>query len=226
MKYIIIGLGFFGSTLASKLTSMGHEVIGIDKHPESADELKDRITRVMIMDSSKPAALQSLPLADVDAVIVAIGNDVGASVLTLSILKKLNIKRLIGRAINPMHQDILGELGIEEIIHPEQDTAIEVATMLMLKDTVNAMIVNDQYIIAEVKIPQRYIGHTLETVNLETRFDLKLIAVKTAPPDKGLASFLKNDFQVDMSCDSQRPLQEKDRIVLIGDIENMKRFLD
>ena len=77
--------------------------------------------------------------------------------MTLSVLKKLDIKRLIGRAVNPVHHNILQELGIEEIIHPEEDTATEVASMLMLPHTVNAMIVNDKHIIAEVRIPAAYI---------------------------------------------------------------------
>lgn len=226
MKYTIIGLGYFGSTLAAKLTAMGHEVIGIDIHPERADELKDKITRVMVMDSSKPAAVKSLPLSECDAVVVAIGEDIAASIMTLSVLKKLNIKRLIGRAVNPIHHNILNELGIEEIIHPEEDTATEVASMLMLKDTVNAMIVNDRNIVAEVKIPAQYAGHSLDAINLAERFGIKTVAVKIAPQTKGLDAILNRDCMVDLDCDPRRTLGEKDRLIVAGDIENIKRFLE
>jgi len=226
MKYIVIGLGYFGSTLAAKLTALGHEVIGIDKHPERVEELKDRVTRVMVMDTSKPNTLQTLPLSDFDAVVVAIGEDIGASILTVSILKKMNIKRLIGRAINPLHQNILSELGIEEIIHPEEDTATEVASMLMLQDTVNAMILNDRNIVAEVKIPEEYAGHSLGAVNLEGRFGIKPVAVKIAPEGKGLGALLNRDYTVDLDCDPRRMLGKKDRLIVIGDIEKIKRFLE
>ena len=181
MKYIVIGLGFFGSSLASQLTSQGNEVIGIDRRSERADELKDKITNVMIMDCAKPNALAALPLSDVDAVIVAVGEDIGSSVLILSMLKKQKVKRIIGRAINPLHQNILGELGIEEIIRAEEDTATELTAMLMVQNAVNTMIVNDTIIIAELKVPNAYVGHTLEAVNLENRFGIRPVAVKIAP---------------------------------------------
>ena len=115
MKYIVIGLGYFGSKLASNLTNMGHEVIGIDNHSERLDELKDSITTVMKMDSTNINAIKSLPLNDTDAVIVAIGEDVGASILTLSILKNLKVKRIIGRAINQIHQNILTRLALRRL---------------------------------------------------------------------------------------------------------------
>lgn len=226
MKYIIIGLGYFGSSLATKLTLLNHEVIGIDRHQERVEEVKDRITKVMIMDCTKPNALQSLPLSDVDAVIVAVGEDIGASVLILSMLKKMKVKRLIGRAINPLHQTILSELGIEEITHPEEDTATELSAILMLKNTVNTMFVNNKYIVAEVKIPEAYIGHSLETINLETRFGIKPVAVKIAPEEKGLGSFFSRDFQVDMLCEPHRLFQEKDRLIVIGPLENIKHFVE
>jgi len=225
MKYIVIGLGFFGSNLAAKLTSLGHEVIGVDRHPESADELKDRITKVMIMDCTKHNALQSLPLADADAVIVAIGEDIGSSILILSMLRKMKVKRIIGRAINPMHQSIISELGIEEITHPEEDTATELSAMLVLKDAVNTMFVNDKILIAELKIPQAYVGHSLEAVNLKTRFNITPVAVKIAPAEKGAGAIFSRDYQVDTSCDPQRLLGEKDRLIVIGALENIKRFV-
>ncbi len=225
MRYIIIGLGFFGSSLAAKLTSLGHEVIGIDRREERADELKDKITNVLIMDCTKQNTLQALPLSDVDAVIVAIGEDIGSSILIISMLKRLKVKRIIGRAINPMHQHILSELGIEEITHPEEDTATELATMLMLKNTVNTMMLNERIIVAELKIPEVYIGHTLEAINPESRFGIRPVAVKIAPAEKGLTALLNRDFQVDLSCDPHRPLTEKDRLIVIGRLDDIKRFV-
>ncbi len=226
MKYIVIGLGFFGSSLAAKLTSLGHEVIGIDRRVERADELKDKITNVMIMDCTKPNALMALPLSDVDAVIVAVGEDIGSSVLILSMLKKQKVKRIIGRAINPLHQNILGELGIEEIVHPEEDTATELSAMLMVKNAVNTMIVNDKIIIAELKVPDTYVGHTLEAVNLENRFGIRPVAVKIAPEEKGLPALLGKAYDVDLSCDPHRLLGAKDRLIVIGRLDKIKRFVD
>jgi trk system potassium uptake protein len=226
MKYIVIGLGYFGTSLATKLTSMGHEVIGVEYLSERADEVKDRITKVLIMDSTKPGSLESLPLTDVDAVLVTIGEDIGSSILTLSMLKKMNIKRLIGRAINPVHHNILKEIGIEEVVHPEEDTADLVTALLMIREAVNILPVNDEIIVVEMMVPKRYIGHSLEAVNLETRFGIKPVAVKMAPKEKGIGKLLKKDFQVDMSCDRLRPLRENDRLLLIGKTESIKHFID
>jgi trk system potassium uptake protein len=226
MKYIVIGLGFFGSSLAAKLTSLGHEVIGIDRRSERADELKDKITKVMIMDCTKPSALTALPLSDVDAVIVAVGEDIGSSVLILSMLKKQNVKRIIGRAINPIHQNILGELGIEEIVHPEEDTATELTAMLMVQNAVNTMFVNDRIIIAELKVPDACVGHSLDTVNLENRFGIRLVAVKIAPAEKSLFTLLGKEYDVDLSCDPRRLLGAKDRLIIIGSLNDIRRFVD
>jgi len=226
MKYIVIGLGYFGTSLAVKLTSLGHEVIGVDHKSERAEELKDKITKVMIMDSTKPLALSSLPLSDIDAVIVAIGEDIGSSILTLSLIKKQNVKRLIGRAINPMHQNILNELGINEIVHPEEDTADMVSTILMVRNAISILTVNDSSIIAEIPVPEKYVGHTPDTINMEGRFRIKLVGVKIAPKESGMAKLLRKDFQLDMKCQMDRPLREKDRLLIIGETDDIKKFIE
>ncbi len=226
MKYIVIGLGHFGSKLASHLTSMGHEVIGIDNHYERLDELKDSITTVMKLDSTNLNAIKSLPLDETDAIIVAIGDDVGASVLTCSILKNLKVKRIIGRAIHKEHQNILNQIGIEEVMVPLEDSAMLIASMLQLKNTLRLTELNDDYAIAEIIMPSKYAGHALETVNLDERFNLKLLAVKIAPKEGPLTSIFRKNYKVDMSYNPYSPLGENDVLVLAGRIVDIKNFTE
>jgi len=227
MKYIVIGLGYFGSKLASILTNMGHEVVGIDNHFERMDELKDTITTVMKMDSTNINAVRSLPLHDVDAVIVAIGKDVGSSILTSSILINLNVKRIIGRAVNQIHKDILNQIGIEEVVLPLEDSALHVASLLQLKNTLKLTEINEEYAIAEILIPPKYIGHLVETVDIESRFGLKLIAIKTPPLKTGvLASVFRRDYKVDINYARDKTLIDKDILIVAGKIIDIKRLIE
>ncbi len=226
MKYIVIGLGYFGSNLASRLTSMGHEVIGIDHHSERMDELKDSVTTVMKMDSTSVNAIKSLPLNDTDAVIVAIGEDIGASILTASILINLKVKRVIARAVNQVHQSILKQIGILEVVMPLEDSAMHVASMLQLKNTLRLTELNDDYSVAEIIVPAKYAGHSLDTLSLADRFSLRLIAVKVAPKEGLITTIFRRNFKVDMSYDPNAPLGEKDVLVLAGKIADIKRFTE
>jgi trk system potassium uptake protein len=224
MKYIIIGLGYFGSTLASNLTNQGHEVIGIDNNADKVDDMKDDISVVMEMDATNPNALKSLPVNDVDAVIVAIGEDIGSSILALAILKNMPIKRLIGRAITPIHRNILVQLGIQEIVQPEEDSALSVSSMLQIKDANRVMELSSDNAIAEIIIPKKYIGHSLTSVDPENRFNLKLIALKTILKEKANIFSAKKDYWIEYKIDFNKPLKETDFLVLAGKIEDIKRF--
>jgi trk system potassium uptake protein TrkA len=226
MKYIVIGLGYFGSKLATNLTSMGHEVIGIDNHFERLEELKNSVTTVMKMDATNVNAVKTLPLNDTDAVIVAIGEDVGSSILTASILKNLNVKRIIVRAINQVHQNILNQIGIEEVVLPLEDSAMHVASMLQLKNTLRLTELNDDYAVAEIIVPPKYIGHAVETISINERFNLKLIAVKVAPKEGFLSSIFRRNYRVEISFDPFETLKEKDVLVLAGKIADIKQFVE
>lgn len=226
MKYIVIGLGYFGSNLASRLTSMGHEVIGIDNHHERMDELKDSVTTVMKMDSTSINAIKSLPLNDADAVIVAIGEDIGASILTASILINLKVKRVIARAVNQVHQSILKQIGIEEVVMPLEDSAMHVASMLQLKNTLRLTELNDDYSVAEIIVPVKYAGHSLDTLSLADRFSLRLVAIKVAPKEGLMTSIFRRNFKVEMTFDPFAPLGEKDVLVVAGRIADIKRFTE
>lgn len=226
MKYIVIGLGYFGSKLASNLTGMGHEVIGVDNHNERLDEMKDSVTTVMKMDATNVNAVRSLPLQDADAVIVAIGEDVGSSILTASILKNLKVRRIIGRAINQVHHNILNQIGIDEVVLPLEDSAMHVASMLQFKDTLRLIELSNDHAVAEILVPSKYAGHALDTVSMGERFNLKLIGVKVAPKEGLFTSIFRRNYKVDLEFDQFTPLGEKDVLVVAGKIIDIKRFTE
>src|SRR5690606_20981745 len=99
MKYIIVGMGNFGSYLAKRLTDLGHEVVGVDNSESKIDQIKEHVTYAMVLDATDQHAVNTLPIKDVDIIIIAIGEDVGASILATAIFKQLKTKRIIGRAI-------------------------------------------------------------------------------------------------------------------------------
>ncbi|MBO4601942.1 MAG: TrkA family potassium uptake protein [Salinivirgaceae bacterium] len=221
MKFIVIGLGYFGATLATRLTEQGHEVIGIDNRYERIDELKNQITSVMEMEATNENALKTLPLNDTDAVIVAIGEDIGSSILSLSILKKLGVKNIIGRIISPIHKNILNQIGIENTVHPESQTAVLISLQLQIKNALKITEIDANNVIVEFRVPQKYLTHTLGTANLNSRFKLKVIAVKSQEK-KGLLS--RDQIKTTLMPDDNYIFRENDIIVLMGALDDMKRF--
>lgn len=225
MKFIIIGLGYFGSKLASLLTSQGHEVIGIDNRTERVDALKDQVSIVLEMNTTTEAAVRSLPLDDVDAVIVAIGEDVASSILTLAILNNLKVPRIIGRAISPIHQDILVQMGIKEIVHPEEETASSICSILQLTNALKVTEIDREHLIAELLVPAKYVGHNLDSVSIEERFGLKLIGVRVASRLTNLKFMRSRDSLIDFDFSTDIPLREGDSLLVVGKLKRIKEFL-
>ena len=121
MKYLVIGLGNFGSTLASTLTDMGHSVIGVDVKERCIEEIKDKIDLAYIMDTTDRMSLKSLPLDDIDYVIVAIGQSMDSSLRTVAALKELKVSDIIARATT--HLSILKAMNINKVLIPESYAA-------------------------------------------------------------------------------------------------------
>ncbi|MCM1478039.1 MAG: NAD-binding protein, partial [Bacteroides sp.] len=130
MRYLIIGLGIYGSNLAIDLTNMGHEVIGADSRASLVDAIKDQISTTYIIDATDKSALSALPLKNVDLVIVAIGENFGASIRIVALLKELGVKHIYARAIDKLHEAILESFEIERILTPEQRAAFDLVNEL------------------------------------------------------------------------------------------------
>ena len=225
MKYIVVGLGNFGSTLAVRLTELGHEVFGVDSRLDVVEQFKDKITHVISLDSSKAKSFSSLPINDVDIVVIAIGEDVGASIITTALMKQFNAKQIIGRAINPIHRTVLESIGIENIFNPEEIAAEMFAKQLEMQGVVESFDLSDNCSIIEIEVPERYLGRIIESVDFSVKYDLKLIAIKYFEERKNFLGMKVQKSYVDMHIKPNHVLTTQDILVMMGEVKNFEKMI-
>lgn len=225
MKYIVVGLGNFGSTLAIRLTTMGHEVFGVDSRFEVVDQLKNKVTHVISLDTSKTSSYGSLPIKEVDIVVIAIGEDVGASIITTALMKQFNAKQIIGRAINPVHRTVLESIGIETIFNPEELAAEMFAKQLEMKGIVESFDLSDNCSIIELQVPERYIGRELSTVDFEQKYDLQLIAIKHFEEKKNFLGMKTQKASVNTKLKADHVFSNEDILVMMGELRNFESMI-
>lgn len=225
MKYIIIGLGNFGASLAEKLTKMGNEVIGVDMNMSKVEAIKDMITHAVNLDSTDITAVSSLPLKDTDIVIVGIGEDQGANIMATALMKQLHVKRLISRAVSPLQQMVLEAMGVDEIIHPEEETAERWAKKLNLQGVVDSFEVNRDYSIIETEVPEEYDGRTLEEIGLKRKYDIIVLTTIKVTREKNEIGTDRNISNVQGVASAKTVLHKYDVMVLYGHNKNLKKLL-
>ncbi|AER40599.1 K+ uptake transporter subunit KtrA [Blattabacterium sp. (Mastotermes darwiniensis) str. MADAR] len=177
MKIIIIGLGNFGRSLALNLTDNGHEVFGVDYKMEKIDLLKDHIANVVCMDANNESAYKVLPIQQADLGIVAIGENEGSSIVTTAILKKYKNLRIVSRSLSKIHDTILDAMGINDVVHPEQDAAFRLTKQISFNYALDYFRVDNKYSIAEVFSPYSFSGKSVKSLQLTQKYSVSLITV-------------------------------------------------
>lgn len=225
MKFIVIGLGNFGSALAARLTSLGHEVIGVDSNRSKIELFKDVITQTISLDSTSEQAMSTLPLNEVDYAVVTIGEDFGASVMTTALLKQAGVKKLVSRAISPLHHKVLETLGVDHILRPEHDAAGRFADSILLAGVSNSYEVADDYRIIEANLPDRYDGLTIREVDFTNRFSLLVLTILRKVETKSIfGQKIKTKKSLGLPSADQK-LLKGDIVVLFGKLKDIENLL-
>lgn len=217
MRYLIIGLGIYGSNLAIDLTNMGHEVIGADKNPSLVESIKDFISTAYIIDSTDEVSLSVLPLNNVDLVIVAIGENFGASIRTVAILKKIGVKHIYARAIDKLHESILEGFNIDRIITPEQRAASDLVNEMSLGNDTESLRLDDNHYIIKFRVPEFYVGMRYSSMDLYKDFSLQLITAMRKEETRNLLGIEHKRFAVLTDLDSpDMRIESGDMITCMG----------
>ena len=225
MKFII-RLGNFGGNLSKALIKDGHEVFGIDIDMLKVEKYKEDLTHVISINVNDEASIKHLPLTDTNAVVVAIGEDVGSSVSATALLKKNYKGRIIVRSINEIHTSILEAMGIEEIIKPEKEFAYELAHRINVREALKSMDLPGQYEIIEVKIPPALVGLTLKDVDIKNKFEAHIVTVIKQTPTKNIFGNKIMNASVHGILHSTYVFEADDILLIFGKTKNINNFLE
>lgn len=211
-QYAVIGMGRFGSSVAAALFKEGNEVLAIDKNEEIVEDHQDCVTHAVIGDTTEEQLLKQVGIRNFDTVIVAIGNDLQASILSVLLLKELGVKQVVAKAVNKSHGKVLSKVGADRVIYPDRDMGEKLAHQLMSSPNVlNFIELAKDYSLEEIKVPNSMEGQNLREINLRANYNITVIAIK-------------NNHQVDISPSPERALEPDDVLVVIGENDDLQQF--
>ncbi|PFH87661.1 MULTISPECIES: TrkA family potassium uptake protein [unclassified Bacillus (in: firmicutes)] len=210
-QYAVIGLGRFGSGIVNTLLQHGNEVLVIDMNEERINQFADIATHAVIADSTNDEALKAIGIGNFDTVIVAIGNDMQSSILTTLVLSELKIKKIVAKALNKRHGEVLKKIGADWVIYPEKNMGERVAHQLMSPNVLNFIELAQNYSIEEIKLPSKMVGKSLKELNIRVEFNLTVIAIKS-------------EGVVNISPSPDEVIHEGDVLVMIGENRDLHRF--
>lgn len=229
MKFIIIGLGTLGYTMARLLTEQGHDVIGVDSNLSRVEEYKNDISNTICMDISEYHALSSLPVKDMDGVIVAVGDSESLGIEVVAYVKQLGAKKIFARSNSNVQTAILNAIGITRIMNPSEYAAEMYALEVSGGDIQGLYSIDRDHRIYILSIPAVLVNHTVEEIGFEHNFHMRLVAIKRKTTVK---NFFGKDvvvFTVLETWDDHTVLEMDDEVVLFGSDTNfskMKKTID
>lgn len=212
-RYVVIGLGRFGFHLTKSLYEKGHEVLAIDMNKEVVHKVKDFCTQAVVANATDRETLEALNVQDVDVAIVGLGSPLDHSVLVTLHLREMGIKEIIVKAITEEHGKILQMLGASEVVYPEKDMALKLATSLSTPNVMDHLPLMPGFSIVELAIPNGFVGKSIKDLQLRNKYGVQIIAIKELVPER-ITSMPTPDFV----------MKDSDILVIMGSDESLGKI--
>lgn len=177
-QYAIIGLGDFGIRMLEKLAEASAEIVIVDRDAETVERYKDLAQAAFIVDVLDEAALRRTLPEGLDVAVVDLGNNIEATILVVNRLKKLGVPDIIVDADTEDRGEILSIIGATRIVYPAREAAARIVPLLVSPSLFSFMPIGPNLVMAEVRVPERYVGLSLIEANLRQRHDINVIAIR------------------------------------------------
>ena len=205
-SYIVVGLGRFGTEVARQLCALGGEVLAVDSNEELVNQISNDVTHAVVADARDKSVLRALGAADFECAIVAIGGSLGDSVLATMNLKELGVPKIVCKAHDETHRQVLLKLGADEVVIPEKENAARLARNLSSPNVLEYIELSEEYGIIEVPAPKRWLDKTLKELNVRAKLGVNIIAVERGS-------------KIDVSPAADYRIMEGDIMVVLGDAD-------
>lgn len=210
-SFAVIGCGRFGSSVATTLYKLGYDVLAIDSNEDTIQNIAHLVTKAVVVPNAEENALRELGLGNCDVVIVSIGSDVEASVITTLVVKEIGVPYILCKAGSEVQAKILYKIGADKVISPEKEMGVKVAQTLVSESILDKMNVDPSCAIIEIIIPKQWVGKTLMELDIRKNYSLNVIAIKK-----------KEVF--DIIPNPKEPLVENSLMLLIGNNKDLSKF--
>jgi trk system potassium uptake protein TrkA len=197
--------------VAHRLYTAGQEVLGIDVNEERVENAELSVTHAIMADTTEEETLKSIGIRNFDCVIVAIGNDMQSSILTTLLLKELGIKKVIAKALNKNHGQVLTKVGADWVIYPERDMGERVANQLLSPNMLNYIELSKEYNIEEIILPMSMKGKSLRELDLRAKYNISVIAIVS-------------NGEIIIAPSPDQDIHEKDMLLVVGNKEDLAVF--
>lgn len=212
-QIVVIGLGRFGSSVCKELHSLGHEIMAIDTDPEKVDALRDYAAFTVIADATDENQLKSLGVRNFEHAVVAIGDNLQASVLCTLMLKELGLPKVWVKARDLQHEKILNKVGADRVIQPEKEMGIRVAHHVDSEKIVDYIDLSNDYSIIELVASGKMANKTLVDLNIRVEFNCIVLAIKRL-----------EDVNIAPAVDDI--VEQGDVLIVMGHKDDLKRLED
>ncbi|MCD8503152.1 MAG: TrkA family potassium uptake protein [Bacillaceae bacterium] len=210
-QFAVIGLGRFGGSVCRELYSMGHEVLAIDVNEDRVNDYSKHSTHAVVANGTDESALKSLGIRNFEHVIVAIGDNIQASILCTLLLKEMNVKSVWVKAQNQYHHKVAEKIGADRIIHPEQDMGIRIAHYLVSEKIIDYIELSPEYSIMEFIATDNVANYSIEALDIRAKYGCTILGIKRG--DEVIISPSPDQF-----------INSKDILIVVGHNKDLKRF--
>lgn len=207
-NFAIIGLGRFGGSICQTLVEAGQEVLAIDSSEDRVNEYMNIATHAVVANAQDEMTLRSLGIRNFDHVVVAIGEDIQASILVTLMVKEMGgVPNVLAKAVNEYHARVLDKIGgADMVVHPERDMGIRIAHKLVSRNILDYIELSSEFSLAEVRVTNpKFYNKTLAELNFRQRFGLTVVAIR------------RSKTEVIASPDASEIVRENDNLLVIGD---------
>ena len=203
-SYVVVGLGRFGSEVARQLHTLGCEVLAMDVSAELVQEISSQVTHAVVADGRDKSVLKALGVRELDCAVIAIGDDLAASVLSTMNMKELGVSHIVCKARDETHRRVLEKLGADRVVIPEQENAARLARSLSSPNVLDYIELSDDYGIVEVPAPAAWQDKSLKELNIRAKVGVNILAIR-------------REGKMNVSPNADFTFRSGDIVVVLGD---------